>query len=148
MIDKTHLRNTMLALTEVELTQAQATYGSFLATARLDRSEPIENDEQAQAETAADLAEAFDDREHVAKTKIEILRRLDFGPKSTVEPGAAVRLGDRFFVVGVSTGAFSCQGQTFVGISTAAPIYEALEGKKAGETCDFRGRTLQVVEIY
>ena len=57
MIDKNHLRNTMLALTtEAELEQAHKTYERFLSAARLDRTEPIENDEQGQAETAADLA--------------------------------------------------------------------------------------------
>ena len=56
MIDKSHLRTTMLALTEAELAQAHKTYERFLAAARLDRFKPVENDEQAQAETAADLA--------------------------------------------------------------------------------------------
>ena len=148
MIDKSHLRTTMLALTGAELTQAHKTYERFLAAARLDRFEPVENDEQAQAETAADLAEAFDDREHEAQAKIAAIAGLDFGPKTEVGPGAAVRIGDRFLVVGVSTGEFTCQGQKFVGISQAAPIYEALEGKKAGEVCEFRGRKMKVAEVY
>lgn len=148
MIDKSHLRTTMLALTEAELAQAHKTYERFLAAARLDRFEPVENDEQAQAETAADLAEAFDDREHEAQAKIAAIAGLDFGPKTEVGPGAAVRIGDRFLVVGVSTGEFTCQGQKFVGISQAAPIYEALEGKKAGEVCEFRGRKMKVAEVY
>lgn len=148
MIDKSHLRTTMLALTEAELAQAHKTYERFLAAARLDRFEPVENDEQAQAETAADLAEAFDDREHEAQAKIAAIAGLDFGPKTEVGPGAAVRIGDRFLVVGVSTGEFTCQGQKFVGISQAAPIYEALEGKKAGEVCEFRGRKMKVTEVY
>ena len=148
MIDKSHLRTTMLALTEAELAQAHKTYERFLAAARLDRFEPVENDEQAQAETAADLAEAFDDLEHEAQAKIAAIAGLDFGPKTEVGPGAAVRIGDRFLVVGVSTGEFTCQGQKFVGISQAAPIYEALEGKKAGEVCEFRGRKMKVTEVY
>ena len=148
MIDKSHLRTTMLALTGAELTQAHKTYERFLASARLDRFEPVEYDEQAQAETAADLAEAFDDREHEAQAKIAAIAGLDFGPKTEVGPGAAVRIGDRFLVVGVSTGEFTCQGQKFVGISQAAPIYEALEGKKAGEVCEFRGRKMKVAEVY
>ena len=148
MIDKSHLRTTMLALTEAELAQAHKTYERFLAAARLDRFEPVENDEQAQAETAADLAEAFDDREHEAQAKIAAIAGLDFGPKTEVGPGAAVRIGDRFLVVGVSTGEFTCQGQKFIGISQAAPIYEALEGKKAGEVCEFRGRKMKVAEVY
>jgi hypothetical protein len=148
MIDKSHLRTTMLALTEAELAQAHKTYERFLAAARLDRFEPVENDEQAQAETAADLAEAFDDLEHEAQAKIAAIAGLDFGPKTEVGPGAAVRIGDRFLVVGVSTGEFTCQGQKFIGISQAAPIYEALEGKKAGEVCEFRGRKMKVTEVY
>ncbi len=148
MIDKSHLRTTMLALTEAELAQAHKTYERFLAAARLDRFEPVENDEQAQAETAADLAEAFDDLEHEAQAKIAAIAGLDFGPKTEVGPGAAVRIGDRFLVVGVSTGEFTCQGQKFIGISQAAPIYEALEGKKAGEVCEFRGRKMKVAEVY
>ena len=148
MIDKSHLRTTMLALTEAELAQAHKTYERFLAAARQDRFEPVENDEQAQAETAADLAEAFDDLEHEAQAKIAAIAGLDFGPKTEVGPGAAVRIGDRFLVVGVSTGEFTCQGQKFIGISQAAPIYEALEGKKAGEVCEFRGRKMKVTEVY
>ena len=37
MIDKSHLRTTMLALTEAELAQAHKTYERFLAAARRDR---------------------------------------------------------------------------------------------------------------
>lgn len=148
MIDKAHLRETMLALSEAELKQAHKTYESFLLSAQLDRSETIESGQQAQAENAADLAEAFDDLEHEAQAKIAALQTLDFGPKQEVEPGAAVRIGDRYIVIGVSTGEFTCQGQTFVGISPSAPIYAALEGKVAGETCEFRGRKLHVSEVY
>ncbi|MDR6831428.1 hypothetical protein J2X48_005119 [Bosea sp. BE271] len=148
MIDKQHLRDTMLALTEAELAQTQKTYERFLMAARLDRSETIESDEQGQAETAADIAEAFDDREHEVQAKISALNALDFGPKAQVEPGAAVRFGNRFVVIGVSTGEFECQGHKFIGISPAAPIYEALEGKVVGEACEFRGRKFSIEEIY
>lgn len=148
MIDKSHLRKTMLALTHDELKQAHANYERFLAAARLDRTETIEKDEQGQAETAADLAEAFDDREHEVTAKLAALEAIDFGPKTEVAPGAAVRFGDRFLVVGVSTGEFECQGQTCIGISQAAPIYAALEGKTAGEVCDFRGRKITIREVY
>ncbi len=148
MIDKSHLRETMLALTEADLAQAHKTYERFLSSARLDRTETIENDEQSQAEAAADLAEAFDDREHEAEAKIAALSALDFGPKDTVEPGAVVRFGERFLVIGVSTAEFECQGNKFIGISPAAPIYEALEGKSQGDDCEFRGRTLHLHEVY
>lgn len=148
MIDKSQLRDTMMSLTKAELAQAHKTYERFLNSARLDRTETIETDEQSQAEAAADLAEAFDDREHEAEAKLRALADLDFGPKTQVEPGAVVRFGERFLVVGVSTAEFECQGQTFIGISPAAPIYAALEGKMQGEDCDFRGRALHIHELF
>ena len=147
-MDKAHLKDTMLALTEAELAQAVKKYEQFLASARLDRSETIETDEQAQAETAADLAEAFDDRVHGYQDKIAHLQRVDFGPRSEVAEGAVVKLGGRHLVIAVSTGEFECAGRRFVGISTAAPIYAAMEGKRAGETCTFNGRDLVIGEVY
>ncbi|MBO6901784.1 MAG: hypothetical protein JJ864_10600 [Rhizobiaceae bacterium] len=147
-MDKTHLKQTMLSLTEAELSQAARKYQQFLGTARLDRSEPIENDEQAQAETASILAEAFDDQVHGYQDKIARLHTIDFGPRTEVTEGAVVSLGDRHLVIAVSTAQFDCDGRTFVGISTAAPIFAAIEGKTAGDTCTFRGRALVIDNIY
>ena len=59
--DKDHVRETMLSLETAALHSARENYLDYVATARLDRSETIENDEQAQAEVASDLAEALDD---------------------------------------------------------------------------------------
>src|SRR5882724_4280477 len=66
-------------------------------------------------------------------TRIEKLSAMDFGPKSKVEEGALVKLGGRFFVIAVSTGKFACDGNEIMGISTQAPIYAELEGKRAGD---------------
>ncbi|WP_247716841.1 GreA/GreB family elongation factor [Gymnodinialimonas ceratoperidinii] len=137
----------MLKLTEADLAQATKKYEQFLSSARLDRTEPIESDEQAQAETAADLAEAFDDQVHNYEEKLTRLRVIDFDPKTEVSEGAVVDLGRRHLVVAVSTGEFEAEGETYIGISTAAPIYKALEGLRAGETCSFNGRTLKVHDV-
>lgn len=147
-MDKAHLKETMLKLTEAELAQATKKYAQFLGSARLDRSETIESDEQAQAEAAADLAEAFDDQVHGYQDKIARLCQIDFGPRAEVSEGAAIELGDRHLVVAVSTGAFECEGKSFVGISTTAPIFAAMEGKRAGESCTLNGRELVIGEIY
>jgi hypothetical protein len=147
-MNKLHLKETMLALTEAEMAQAGKKYQAFLTAARLDPLEPIESDEQAQAETAADLAESFDDKVHGYASKIAVLNQIDFGPKGEVGPGAVVRVEKRFLVIGISTGAFECEGRSYIGISTSAPIYAAMEGKVAGETCSFKGRDLTVSEVY
>ena len=147
-MDKFHVKTTMLALTEADLAQAEQKYQVFLAAARLERNETIDASEQSQAEAAADLAAAFDDKAHDHSAKIAVINGIDFGPKDEVGPGAVVKIGNRYLVVGVSTAAFRCQELDFIGISTAAPIYAALEGKTAGETCTFNGRDLVVSEVH
>jgi hypothetical protein len=79
--------------------------------------------------------------------KLDKLREVDFGPKSTVTEGALVRLSGRYFVIAVSTSKFTCDGREVMGISTMAPIFEAIEGARAGETVEFNGRKLVIKDV-
>ena len=145
--NKDHIRETMLSLETAALHSARDNYLDYVSTARLDRSEPIENDELAQAEVASDFAEALDDTLHDYAEKLEKLRTIDFGPKSAVAEGAVVKLSGRHFVIAVSTSKFTCQGRELMGISTMAPIFEAIEGARAGEPVQFNGRDLTVEDV-
>jgi hypothetical protein len=142
--NKSHIRETMLSLETAALHSARTNYLDYVSIAQLDRSEPIENDEQAQAEVASDLAEALDDTLHDYADKLEKLRTIDFGP---VEEGAVIKLSGRHFVIAVSTSKFTCDGREFMGISTMAPIFEAIEGARTGETVQFNGRDLIVEDV-
>ena len=145
--NKDHIRETMLSLEAAALTSAREIYADYVSAARIDRSEPTENDERAQAEIASDFSESLDDTLHDQVDKLETLRTIDFGPKSTVVEGAVVKLSGRWFVIAVSTSKFTCQGRELMGISTMAPIFEAIEGAKAGEVVQFKGRTLTVEDV-
>lgn len=146
-MDKQIIRETMLSLESTALVSAREKYLNYVGDARLDRSEPIENDEQAQAEIASDLSEALDDTVHDHTDKIEKLQKIDFGLKSSVQEGALIKLSGRYFIVAVSTARFLCEGQEIMGISTMSPIFAEIEGMRAGETLDFNGRKLVVEEV-
>ena len=146
-MDKAIIKETMLSLEGAALQSAREKYFDYVAGARLDRSEPIESDEQAQAEIASDLSEALDDTLHDHTDKLDKLREIDFGPKSSVAEGALVLLSGRYFVIAVSTGRFTCDGQEVMGISTMAPIFEVIEAARAGETVEFRGRNLVIEHV-
>lgn len=147
-MNKQHLRETLLKLTEQELRQTHANYEAFLASARLDRSEPVEIAKQAHAETAADLAEAFDDKLHDHSDKLSRLETIDFGPKDHVTEGAVIALGERYLVVGVSSAAFECEGKHFIGISTHAPIYQTLHGLSKGDVGCFNGKNVHICDVF
>lgn len=145
--NKDHIRETMLSLETAALHSARDNYLDYVSTARLDRSEPIENDEQAQAEVASDFAEALDDTLDDYADKLDKLRAIDFGPKSAVAEGAVIKLSGKYFVIAVSTSRFTCHGRELMGISTMAPIFEAIEGARAGETVQLNGRDLTVEAV-
>jgi hypothetical protein len=142
--NKDHIRETMLSLETAALHSARENYLGYVSTARLDRSEPIERDEHAQAEVASDFAEALDDTLHDHDDKLAKLKGIDFGPKLAVEEGAVVKLSGRYFVIAVSTSKFTCHGRELMGISTSAPIFAAIEGARAGKTVQFKGRALTI----
>ena len=121
-MNKYVLREAMLKLSAAEFDSAHDKYQRYLESARLDRSEPIENDEHAQAEISS-------------------------GPKSIVSEGAVVKLSGRHFVIAVSTDKFVCHGHEMMGISTAAPIYAAIEGAGAGDVVQFKGKKLVIQDV-
>lgn len=145
--NKDHIRETMLSLETAALHSARDNYLDYVSAARVDRSEPIENDELAQAEVASDFAEALDDTLDDYDDKLEKLRAIDFGPKSAVNEGAVVKLSGRYFVIAVSTSKFNCHGRELMGISTMAPIFEAIEGARAGDIVQFKGRDIVIEEV-
>ena len=143
-MDKKRVKQAMLELEQQQFEASKEAYLDYVSSARLDRTEPIEDDELAQAFFASDLSEAFDEPVHDHADKIAKLKRIDFGPKSFVEEGAIVKVAGRHFVVSVATGRFSCDGNELMGISTASPLYAAIEGKQAGDKCTLNGREIRI----
>ena len=147
-MDKAKVKEAMLALEEAELAHAQEKYETFLASAKIDGTEPIETGDAAQAVTAGELAIAFDHPVHDHADKLEAIRGIDFGPKTIVEEGAVVRFRGRTFVVAVATDTFEVDGEPMMGISVAAPIYKVIEGQAAGDICDFNGSDVEIEAVY
>ena len=147
MIEKERLRAAMLALEEAELAHAREAYEEYLREAKLDRTEPVESGDQAQAEAAGELAAALDHPVHDHAEKLARLQEIDFGPKQSVAEGAAITVAGRNFVVAVSTTKFTCDGIDFMGISPQAPLYAALEGLGVGDVAEFNGRALEIEAV-
>jgi hypothetical protein len=146
-MDKERVKRTMLELEQGQFEASKVTYLDHVSSARLDRTEPIENDELAQAAFAGDLSEAFDESVHVHADIIAKLERIDFGAKSTVTEGAIVTVAGRQFVVAVATGRFTCEGAELMGISIASPLFAAIKGRKAGDTGKLNGRLIKVEAV-
>ncbi|WP_276370789.1 hypothetical protein [Chryseolinea sp. H1M3-3] len=67
---------------------------------------------------------------------------------NTVQLGSVVVTDKDIFFVSVSIERFKVDGLTIFGLSTQAPIYQAMEGKKKGESFSFKDEVYNIVDLF
>ncbi|MBA4155726.1 MAG: hypothetical protein C0512_15440, partial [Flavobacterium sp.] len=63
-------------------------------------------------------------------------------------PGAVIKVNNRYLVIATADGNFKFDGKDFLSISTKAPIYQCMMGKKKGDMCSFNNNDFKIEEIY
>ena len=83
------------------------------------------------------------------KEELEILQGIDPNSEmSQVAPGAVVVTNQRTFFISVSIEQVEVNGQDIFGLSTKAPIFQSLRGKKVGDKFDFNGIHYEIQDVY
>ena len=147
-MDKLALREAMLKLELDKLHSVEANYQDFLHQATVDNSESFDDDELSHALESSEIALLLDRSVHEHEEKISHLQEINFSAKSRVEPGAVVRFNNRSFIIAIATSQFECAGESYMGISTKAPVYELIEGLEAGDTFKLNDRTVKIQAVY
>jgi hypothetical protein len=65
-----------------------------------------------------------------------------------IEEGAVVVTDQRIFFVSTSIESVDVNEVSVFGLSTHAPIYAEMKGKKKGETIQFNGLRYQIIDVY
>ena len=119
----------------------------------------ITDSTESNEETGSDKYESKDEEmiedSRIMEPHLEFLQRelvvLDaVNPETQNEEvgvGAVVITGSLRFLVAVSA-QFNVGNEDFVGISAAAPIFEAMRGKKAGDKFSFNGNDYTITEVF
>ena len=86
----------------------------------------------------------------VVEQEMDILNQITShaGDHEEIHAGSVVITEHLNFFVSVSIEEFEAGGTTFFGISTKAPIYTQMVGKKKGDTFAFNGKQYTVQELY
>lgn len=90
---------------------------------------------------AKELNFLVEEMEFLNRMKVEDLHQ-------SVSIGSIVKTDRRTFYVSVSIEEFHADGLELYGISSKAPIFEAMKGKKLGETFSFNGEQYRILELY
>lgn len=105
------------------------------------------SDDSNKLETLDDveqLAEIIDDRQDELMHLDSMIPTLH----EEVTIGAVIKTNQRCFFVAESIPEFEVEGVTYTGISSKAPIYKAMEGKKAGEKVSFREVEYKIEDVF
>ncbi|GHB66919.1 hypothetical protein [Persicitalea jodogahamensis] len=107
------------------------------------QAETYESNQQEMLNEMRDMQDHFDFLEESAA----LFNRVDFSSDyDQVKSGALVVTDKLTFLVGIS-GDFDYDGKTIKGISTSAPIYDAMKDKKAGDEVKVNGNTFKIKEV-
>jgi len=78
-----------------------------------------------------------------------ILNRIDLSREiNRVNFGAVVITGDQKIFISISIGKINFNGELYFAISPRVPFYEAMKDLKKGDTFEFRGRKIEIKEVF
>lgn len=138
-VGKQRVKDALIGQAEAELRSSRAGVTRLDSAAGLDPDSSFSVDDQSQSDEAGDLGRLFEGVADRQEAILKQLRDLDFEITTAVSPGSLVGFdGDRY-VVGVVAAPFDCDGVTYEGLSTDAPIYASLKGLRLGGTFSFGG---------
>jgi hypothetical protein len=81
--------------------------------------------------------------------QVDILRRVDMSrPYNTVRFGAVVITESQRLFIATGIGKIIVGGDEYFVISALVPFFSAIDGKKAGDTYEFRGKQEKILEVF
>lgn len=140
MIDKTQIRDTLLAMERADIASARRSYESYFGEATATGDRVVDPERAATVVRDRPVLERIEALEHEHEHHVDTIAALSVGPSLTVELGAVVQLNDRFVVVAVPAPEFAHGTVRMIGISTHAPLFRAMKGLGLGDTFEFNRR--------
>jgi len=95
-----------------------------------------------------ELMNSLGEQLEIIKRDLEQIDLIDPSVKlDIVQYGAVVHTDKRNFLIAASLEEFDAGGKYYLGVSTKAPLIQALTGKGPGETVDFNGTHYTIQDI-
>lgn len=150
-MNKKHIRKDviqhLIQLKQDEINALKESERIYAEGADLDEESSLELDDFAQQSQSTDSARNLQIRINQATEDLNNFRVLRPELIDEITEGNVVLTDKVNFVIGLSFKDFEWENKKFVGISTQAPIFEALVGKRAGDKIEFNGIKYTIEEI-
>lgn len=150
-MNKKHIRKDviqhLIQLKQNEIDALKESERIYAEGADLDEESSLELDDFAQQSQSTDAARSLRVRINQATEDLENFKALKPELIDEITEGNVVFTDKVNFVIGLSFKDFEWENKKFVGISTQAPIFDALVGKRAGDKLEFNGINYTIEEI-
>ena len=146
-MDKTKIKEALIKLEEHTIEEAHMNHEEFLNGNLFKREEVLDADDQSHHRASIEISESMDKQVHDHEDHLKIINGISFEPTDTVKPGAVISVNGRCIIVAVPKSKFTIDGRDYIGISSQAPIYKELEGKKASDKFTFNGRNFTIEAV-
>ncbi len=146
-MNKDSLKKHMISMEKIDVKDNVEKYQNYLDAQDIDEEATIDDEDLSYRNASDEITDGIDHQIHENKDVMVDIAEIDFGPKSNIEPGALVTIGDKNLVVAAATEPFDFEGKEYLGISVDSPIYPRIAGKKAGDTFVFRAKSYKIAEV-
>lgn len=147
-MDKNKIKQALIDNEEHHIENANRNYAAFLNGNLLNRQDVIDADDQSHHRASLEVSDRFDKSIHDHTDHLNTINQISFEPTDIIKPGAVIKVNGRCMIVAVPKSAFTIEGQDFIGISTNAPIYDAISGKRAGDEFVYNDTTFKIDAVY
>ncbi|WP_068598218.1 hypothetical protein ACF3NR_09930 [Vaginella massiliensis] len=137
----------LINLKREEIKGLEESYKIYAESADLDEDSSLELDDFAQQTLSTESARNLQLRIDAEREKLNQFINLRPELVNEITEGNVVLTDKVNFVIGMAFKDFEWEGKRFVGISTKAPIFEALVGKRAGDQVQFHDIVYNIEQI-
>ena len=152
-MNKPQLKEKLLAegkrLQETVVQDLQTATNNLLTSANQEGEKDSDDQYESTQEERMDDRDLLQGPLDAAVRNLAILNGISpDAPHETVTLGSVVMTPDGNFFVSISLGTMVIEQESFVGISTAAPIYQAMANKQEGDSFVFQDRTYRIESLF
>lgn len=146
-LNKLQLKNEMLSMYETIIHDLKEELKAKESLANIDEDNALDPEDYSNQTISKEMIMLLQKQLDKALFDFEKLKNIDFSEKSEAVIGALVTTDMFNFILGVATTPFLFGNLQIVGVSSEAPIFSSLLGRKEGDSFQFSGNLYNINQI-
>jgi hypothetical protein len=146
-VDKFQLQKAMLSMYETIIHDLKAELNLKESLANIDEDNTLDPEDYSNQTVSKEMKMLLQKQLDKALYDFEKVKKMDFSEKSEAVVGALVTTDMFNFILGVATTPFLFGNMQIVGVSTEAPIFSSLLGRKVGDSFQFSGNQYNINQV-